>query len=119
MKLTQIATDITSALKEIDDLGKRVFPIVATEGTAYPYCVYERSSVTFNDTKDGDIMGVSYTIRIVSANYTSGLKIADDAIKTLKRMVSSNANTRYDIQLQNVTEEYTEDGFIQTIYITI
>lgn len=119
IKIADITADICDTLKQIEAVGGRVFPIVANEGTTYPFIVFERSGVDVTATKDGfaDIQA-TFNARIVSATYFEGLQILDTAIEQLERMQSKHGIT-YRVTLQGASEESTDDGFIQTITFSV
>lgn len=119
IKIADITADICDTLKQIEAVGGRVFPIVANEGTTYPFIVFERSGVGVTATKDGfaDIQA-TFNARIVSATYFEGLQILDTAIERLERMQSKHGIT-YRVTLQGASEESTDDGFVQTITFSV
>lgn len=119
IKIADITADVFDALKEVKELGGRVFPIVANEGTAFPFAVFERSSVDVTDNKDGyaDLMA-TYNARIVTSTYYEGLQILDEVVERLERMQSAHGY-KYHATLQGMSEERTDDGFIQTITFTV
>lgn len=119
IKIEHITSDIYGALNQVEAVGGRVFPIVANEGTSFPFIVFDRSNIAITSTKDGyaDIQAM-FNARIVSATYFEGLQILDNVIEQLERMQSSHGLT-YHATLQGAYEERTEDGFIQTITFTV
>lgn len=117
--ILQVTSDIYDTLKQIEAVGDRVFPIVANEGTKYPFIVFERSGIDDTSTKDGIAdLQITYSVRIVSSTYYEGLRILDTAIEKLNRMQSAHGFT-YHFQLQGASEESTDDGFIQTLTFTV
>lgn len=119
IRIADITADICDTLKQIEAVGERVFPIVANEGTKYPFIVFERSGVDITATKDGfaDIRA-TFNARIVSSTYFDGLQILDTAIEQLERMQSKRGIT-YRVTLQGASEESTDDGFVQTITFSV
>lgn len=112
MTLTAITEAIYTAIKtNVTALNNRVFPLVATEGTNLPFAVFERTGYNRN-TKDGGILEVTFEVRIVSNTYFEGLQIADTVIDTLER-------TPYKATLTGSSEEYTNDGYLQTLTFLI
>ena len=108
--------EIAEVTKEIytmlADIHKNVFPIVATEGTSLPFIVFDRSNAYDTGTKDGNQLELSYNIRIVTATYFDGLKLLDDIRRALRYSALKPT-------LTSASEEYTNDGFVQTISISI
>jgi len=119
IRIADITTDICDTLKQIEEVGDRVFPIVANEGTKFPFIVFERSGIDVTATKDGfaDIKA-TFNARIVSATYFDGLQILDTAIEQLETMQSKHGIT-YHVALQGANEESTDDGYVQTIIFSV
>ena len=107
--LSSIAQRIYTTLKSVQSIKNKVFPLVANEGTAFPFVTFERNTYSTERTKDGYTDGeIQYTVNVVSANYFEGLEIADSIIAAVLRMPE-----RPD--LTNATEAYTDNGFLQTL----
>lgn len=95
------------------EVTKNVFPLVATEGTSLPFIVFERSNMSETGTKDGaSELDVSFTVKIVSATYFEGVKLVDDVRYYLHKM----ENHPY---LTGASEEYTTDGYVQTLNFSL
>lgn len=119
ISIADITEDITTTLKSVSEVGNRVFPIVATEGTAYPFIVYERTGTSVRGTKDGYAdLAVTFNVRIVSATYFEGLQILDKVVAKLERPESLHG-IGYNIRLDGSNEEYTDNCFVQTLTFTI
>ncbi len=118
ISLTALTTAFFTALKSTQALGNRVFPIVANEGTSMPYAVYMRDGLSAEKTKDG-IASITptFSVNIVASTYFEGLSIADDVIGNVLSMTSTDFNV--SPALVSSSEEYTEEGFIQTLTFTI
>lgn len=112
LQITALTTEIYNTLKKIVGVKQRVFPLVATEGASLPFIVFERSNLYENPTKDGGDTGVDFTIKIVTATYFDGLNIADYVRDAMRHFESI-----YHIKprLTGATEEYTTDGYLQTL----
>lgn len=88
---------------------KNVFPLVATEGCNLPFIVFERSNASETNTKDGASgLDVSFTVKIVTATYFEGLELVDAVRYALHRMDEQP-------YLTGASEEYTTDGYLQTL----
>lgn len=104
--ITRLTERFYDVLKQVT---KNVFPLVATEGCNLPFIVFERSNMSETNTKDGASgLDVSFTVRIVSATYFEGLQIADELRYALHRMDEQP-------YLTSASEEYTTDGYLQTL----
>lgn len=90
---------------------ENVFPIVAPEGTNLPFAVFERSTLYDTETKDGNGIEVGFTIRIVTATYFEGLRLVDHIRYAMR-------HSELKPRLTGATEEYTTDGYVQTLSFT-
>ena len=107
-KLYDAAVAMRTLLEGVTEVGGRVYPIVATEGTSYPYIVYHRTDVDVMQTKDGmGIESATFQVDVVTADYTSGLQLADKVLDLM--------NGDMDFVPGGVTEGYIDDSYIQTI----
>jgi hypothetical protein len=93
----------------------RIFPLVAQTGTTMPFLVYNRSGVSSTLTKDGRLDGeVQTSVDVVTASYAQGIDIA----VRLDEVLSGEHITpggRFETFVQDFSEAYGEDAFIQTI----
>lgn len=97
-------------------VGNKVFPIVANEGTTFPFIVYRRTNYTPASNKDytSEIVGIE--INILSQKYDEGVNIADVVATSLDRKETDFIE---DIQITNISEDYIEDTFVERIYLDI
>lgn len=97
-------------------VGSKVFPIVANEGTTFPFIVYRRTNYTPASNKDftNEIVGVE--INILSQKYDEAVNIADVVATSLDR---KETNFIEDIKITNISEDYIEDTFVERIYLDI
>lgn len=110
--MVDIAEVTEQLYSTLTDVYKNVFPIVATEGANLPFIVFERSNAFDVGTKDGNQLELSFNIRVVTATYFDGLKLLDKIRYRLRR-------SELKPTLTSATEEYTNDGYVQTISISI
>lgn len=100
----------------------KVFPLVADEGTTFPFVVYRRTGLTPASTKDrynySELAVID--ILVASSDYESGNNLAI-TIKDLLEHSRGNYNgiNIGDIYLVNATEDYIEDAFIQKLTFNI
>lgn len=104
-------------------INNKIFPLVATEKTTFPFIVYKRVQTKDNpDTKDRLLCNFisSITISIVSDKYEDGLNIADNVINSLVNFKGEIAG--FDIKrivIDNSDEEYSDDAYVQNITFNI
>lgn len=96
----------------------KIFPIVAENGTTYPYIVYKRTdlnSATF--TKDGGCEdSCSYSITIVSDKYDESVELANEVRRTLEKPKIVTADLVINNnRLISANEEWANDAYLQEL----
>ena len=109
--LYDAAIVLRTLLQGVAEVEDRIYPIVATEGTGYPYIVYQRTGVDMMQSKDGmEVESATYDVSIVTGEYSEGLALVDRVIDLL------NGNMAF--APGNVSESYVDDSYIQSINCT-
>ena len=100
----------------------KVFPIIADEGTTFPFVVYRRIGLTPASTKDVYNFRELATMEIVvaSSDYESGIDLAI----TIKDLLEHTRGIYNDIKIGDIkvmgaTEDYIEDTFVQKLTLNI
>lgn len=120
MKNFKVGKEMFNILTNDSDVkklvGNKVFPIVANEGTTFPFIVYRRTNYTPASNKDytSEIVGIE--INILSQKYDEGVNIADVVATSLDRKETDFIE---DIKITNISEDYIEDTFVERIYLDI
>lgn len=98
--------------------GITIYPIVAPESAGVEYVVYKRTSLEGYDIKGRTtpIQKASYTISVVSDEYAKGVRLTQSILDALGNY--SDTQIR-DVNIDNLSEDYSEGFFIQTIQIQI
>lgn len=113
---------IGKAIKTILDGMKNVFPLVADEGTTYPFVVYRRSALVPSSTKDRYSYQEMASVEVIAASnsYPESITVADEIRKKMEntRGTFSGINIG-EITLTNAEEDYLEDTFIQKLNFNI
>lgn len=119
MRETAISVNkhIYSLLKEDESLrelvGEKIYPIVAEETVTYPFVIFTKESVNGNYTKDLLLFDTAIiSVAIAANNYFETVNIAERVRAILENHIDSYF---YNILLDNVTEEYLEDAFVQQL----
>lgn len=91
-------------------IGDKIFPIVADDGTTFPFILLKKNGMTTIYTKMGAVNDViNFTIEVVDNKYSRAVQIAEEIRKTIERQ-------KYDeiinCEIQNTTEEYVADTYI-------
>lgn len=95
-----------------------IYPIVAENGTTFPYIVYKRtnlSNTTF--TKDGICEdSCDYSITIVSDKYDEGVELAHEVRRIMEKPnLVSNDIAINNNRLMGANEEWANDAYLQTL----
>lgn len=94
-------------------VGDKIYPLVAEESVSYPFVIFTKESLEGNYNKDL-LLYDSATISVVvaAANYFETVQIAERI-----RAILENYRDGYflSILLDNVTEEFIEDAYIQQL----
>jgi len=121
MKSNEIGKYIYNVLKTnvnvFDLVMDRIFPIVAENGTNYPYIIYTRNASNTQYTKDGIISeNCSLTIDCVHTDYSKGVDVALAVREAFDNLVEYPVR----FQLESTNESWLEEGvFIQTLNYNI
>lgn len=94
-------------------VGKKIYPLVAEESVTYPFVIFTKESVNGNYTKDFlQYDTVTISVAIAANNYYETVSIAERV-----RAILENHRDSYflSVLLDNVTEEYLEDAFLQQL----
>ena len=98
-------------LKEL--VGNKIYPLVAEESVTYPFIIFTKENAFANYTKDlltYDTVNIS--VAIAAVNYFQTVQIAERVRQILENYRDGYF---YTILLDNVTEDYVEDTYIQQL----
>lgn len=127
MESLELGRVVKSILLQDEELsrqvGSRIFPLVSDKGTSFPFIVYRRDGLTPSSNKDKLVYDtqVRMSFIVASSDYRQGLGICSKVIDVLQ---SSHGRTIggleiTDLELQDTSEEYREDTFLQLLSITV
>lgn len=120
MKNFEVGKKLKSVLESDSTVAKylsnKIFPLVANEGTTFPFLVYKRISYTPYSTKDYTSESVGMEVTILSPSYDEGNKVADAVASRLDRFKDDYFES---IEVTNISEEFSEDTFIFRLYLDI
>ena len=102
-------------------VGDGIYPIVADEGVDFPFIIYRRDDVSYDDSKDG-IYGQEAVVEVacVDETYHGAVSVAlavRDCLSSFRGAVSG-----YDIDnvsLSSSSEDFIDNAFVQTLKFTI
>lgn len=98
-----------------EDLNKlvdrKIYPLVAEESVTYPFIIFTKESASGNYTKDLLLYDtVSISVAVAAVNYFQTVQIAERVRQILE---NHRDGYFYNILLDNVTEDFIEDTYIQ------
>jgi len=104
-----------SASKEIVKILSakcNTYPLVAPEGTKFPFAIYGRTSMTTNYTKFGmSSYSIGFDITICNDTYNKSYELINEIIDDLSK--------NDEIIIENASEMYSEGAYIQNLSIII
>lgn len=106
-----------------EQIKNKIFPLVATEKTTFPFIVYKRIQSKDNpDTKDRLLCNFisAMQITVVSDKYEEGLNIAEEVINSMVNFKGEIAG--FDIKriiVDDSDEEFSDDAYVQNITFNI
>lgn len=116
MDSLNIGKAIYTILQTSIDIDKKIYPLIADEGTTFPFIIYKRTGLTPESTKDNTNENVSVEINIASSNYSESIDLAIKVRKALEHKKGTYSDIAIeDIVIDDATEDYIEDTFIQTL----
>ncbi len=98
-------------LKEL--VGNKIYPLVAEESVTYPFIIFTKENAFANYSKDllcYDTVNIS--VAIAAVNYFQTVQIAERVRQILENYRDVYF---YNILLDNVTEDFQEDTYIQQL----
>lgn len=112
--------DTIKADKQLTDtlrIATNVFPIVAEDGTDYPFVTYRRTGLVSNNCKDGyyeDIVRVE--IKAICATYIQSVQVINRIRELFEcQHIEYENMTIEDTSIENASENYEYNAFTQTI----
>jgi hypothetical protein len=120
MKNFKVGKDLTAILladSTVHSLvGDKVFPLVANAGTTFPFIVYRRNGYRPYSNKDYTDEVAYIELAVLSDNYIDGVQLADAVGNALNE---KETETIDEIVIENASEEYNSDTYIQKINLKI
>lgn len=94
--------DLTSVLND------RIFPLVAEEGTEYPYLIMKLETITPAYTKDGRIYdNITVSVSVYAKDYKTVVGIQEQVRNLLEA---------YSFKLESFNEDFNSDAYRQTVH---
>lgn len=105
-------------VKVLQKANVTIYPVVAPESAGNEYVVYKRNSLDGYQLKGRvtPLQKASYTINVVSDQYAKVIGLTQKILDTLGDYSDAEI---LDINIDDLSEDYSEGFFIQTINVTI
>lgn len=106
---------------KVGELGGRVYPIVANEGTKMPYVVYSRKSTSVDYSKDGSIGDSAvFAFTVVSDTYLKADSLAQKVRRVLEDSFEDyNDLIIDDVRVLDISDDYIDDQQVYTINLSV
>lgn len=100
---------------------QKVYPIIADEGTTFPFVVYRRASGYSQSDKDGIYSAVTtIEVKVATQEYPEGVKLADQIVDVMEKTKGKVAGFDiWQIRMTDGNENYIDNTFIQTMTFTV
>jgi hypothetical protein len=107
---------LTADTQLMSAVSGNIYPLVAEESVSYPFIIFTKESVNGNYTKDFLIHDTAViSVAVAARNYFQTVQIAERVRAVLEGYRDSYFNS---IQLENVSEDFIEDAYIQHLQFT-
>lgn len=107
-------------LHDIEGISNRVYPLIADNGTNYPFIVYERTSIEPFVCKDGAYEDeVSISVKVVAATYTASIDLAQTVRERMTFTNLTDNGHTYTSTLTSADESYIDNVYVQSLYFRI
>lgn len=105
---------------KLHTITNNIYPLVAENGTEYPFIIYSRDNLSCSYCKDGCYEDrVVMSIKIATATYHSGVDIAQQVREKLTFNGYKSDDMIMYSQLDNASEEYVDNTYLQNLTFTI
>lgn len=99
-----------------EDLDDKIFPLVAVEGTTFPFLVYRRSGYRPSSNKDLEDEIVNLEVSILSDSYEGGITVTDNVLDALIGHSSQHIDR---VRILGTNEDFLQDTYIQRLQLEI
>lgn len=102
------------------DVKNKIYPLIADEGTTFPFIIYRRNSITPESDKDYTNDSAYIQIMIAVNNYAESVDLAE---KVRTSLIHKNGTIQTipveDITLEDGSEEFIDNTFVQNLIFKI
>lgn len=98
----------------------KIYPLIADEGTTYPFIIYRRNSIEPESNKDYTNESDNIEIYVVTDTYEESVEVAQLVRQALEHKKGSFSNIEIeDITLRDASEDFIDNAFIQILNFNI
>lgn len=121
LEIGKYINNILANNQDIQDLGAKVYPLIADNDAKFPFIIYKRVGLVSQICKDGTYQdNVSVEIKIVSDKYSVGVQLANIVRSLLQRPYMQYGDFEInDVTIDYASEDFLENAFIQTMQLTL
>jgi len=121
LEIGKYINNILANNQDIQDLGARVYPLIADNDAKFPFIIYKRIGLVSQTCKDGTYQdNVTVEIKIVSDKYSVGVQLANIVRSLLQRSYMRYGDFEInDVTINYAAEDFLENAFIQTMQLTL
>ena len=121
LSIGKVVYNILSSDKSFKEvIGNRIYPLIADEGTIFPFVIYSRIGIDEQSTKDSTSEQIRVLVQVAANNYQQSIETAE-IIRAAMEHKSGTFNNLLieDIILEDASEDWLDDTFIQNLNFNI
>lgn len=101
-------------------VNNRCYPLIAENGTSYPFIIYQRDSLDSTFCKDGVYEDeVNVSVKVVTDTYNAGIDLAQSVREAMTFNNYTSEGGTYTSLMVQADEEFSNDAYVQTLIFRI
>ena len=115
--IKNVRTKLLTNEKLTSLIDNKIFPIVAENGTTFPFVLIKKSGINGVYSKCGIIQdNITLTIEVIDTNYANCVEIAEEIRNTIERKRFDNI---VECELINGTDNYIADSYVMQLIFNV
>ena len=100
---------------------RKVYPLIADEGTTLPFVIYSRNSGYSQSDKDGIYSALAtINVRVAAQEYDESVELADKIVNEMEKTIGDVQGFNiWQIRMIDSNEVYAENAFIQELQFQV
>ena len=121
LSIGKVVYNILSSDKSFKEvIGNRIYPLIADEGTSFPFVIYSRIGIDEQSTKDSTSEQIRVLVQVAANNYQQSIETAEIIRAAMEHKSGTFNNLSIeDIILEDASEDWLDDTFIQNLNFNI